>query len=194
MGNEIWKPIIMEEYDFSKFYLISNYGRVCSLRTHNGVTNRILKPSIDTCGYQFVTLYYDTNKNKKYKVQRLVAQHFIPNPYNLPEVNHKDENKLNNYYLNLEWCTRLYNVNYGNRTTKAAASNLDGGKSVPIVQLNLDGTFVKEWISCANAARTLGVNDVAIRNCCNHKTKTSHGFIWVKLSEYNPKEEGSHIE
>ena len=58
MGNEIWKPIIMEEYDFSKFYLISNYGRVCSLRTHNGVTNRILKPSIDTCSYQFVTLYF----------------------------------------------------------------------------------------------------------------------------------------
>ena len=71
-----------------------------------------------TSGYMSVMLYDSNHETKRIMVHRLVAKTFIPNPDNLPEVNHKDENKLNNCADNLEWCTNLYNVNYGNAKTK----------------------------------------------------------------------------
>lgn len=116
---EEWKDIKWYE----GLYQVSNLGRVKSLPKDVFVSNptftgyrhtkeKILKPSKNGAGYQVVIL---CNNNKKYQVyvHRLVAQAFIPNPNNLPEVNHKDENPLNNIVDNLEWCTHKYNGNYG---------------------------------------------------------------------------------
>ena len=76
-----------------------------------------LKPIKNRYGYMYVNLRKDGVTKQQY-IHRLVAQAFIPNPNNLPEVNHKDEDKTNNNVKNLEWCDRKYNINYGTRTAK----------------------------------------------------------------------------
>ena len=112
---EEWKDIP----NYEGYYQVSNFGRVKSLcrvihRNKVGsvtVPERILKQT-DSFGYKYVSL----NKKDAYKrcrVHRLVACAFIPNPYNLPQVNHKDEDTSNNRADNLEWCDQEYNQSYG---------------------------------------------------------------------------------
>ena len=120
--EEIWKAIP----DYEEYYEVSNTGKIRSVtRTiiyKNGAVHNLigkeLKQDIEkNQGYYRICL----NKNgikKTFKVHRLVALAFIPNPDNLPFVNHKDENKLNNNINNLEWCTAEYNINYGTRTER----------------------------------------------------------------------------
>lgn len=116
MIKEIWRPI----KGYENLYEISNHGRIKgvdryvkgrygNLRFQKG---HIRKATYNNRGYQAIPLCKD-GKYKTFLVHRLVAETFIPNPDNLPEVNHKDENKENNYVDNLEWCTRKYNMNYG---------------------------------------------------------------------------------
>ena len=106
--KEEWKDI--PHFDG---FQVSNDGRV---RNKHG---RVLKGSINNNGYQMVHLR-TKDKNKLCTVHRLVAEAFIPNPDNLPQINHKDENKLNNEVNNLEWCTSKYNANYGTRNKRKA--------------------------------------------------------------------------
>lgn len=103
--KEVWKDIKGYEGE----YKVSNYGRVKSLKNHK---EKILKQWKNNKGYLNIALYKN-KKSKMYRVHRLVALAFIPNPENLPEVNHKDEIKENNHVDNLEWCDRKYNMNYG---------------------------------------------------------------------------------
>ena len=91
-------------------YQIGDTGQVYSL-----VSKKYLKPMDDGRGYLFVHLTNGKGKLKNEKIHRLVAKAFIPNPDNLPEVNHIDENKYNNCVDNLEWCSVKYNRNYGTR-------------------------------------------------------------------------------
>lgn len=119
---EIWKDI----ENYKGIYQVSTFGRVKSLSRYfvrsNGeplfCKSKILKPQIIR-GYYYVRLQYKGDY-KTILLSRLVAQAFIPNPDNLPEVNHKDENKLNNRVDNLEWCTRKYNINYGSHNEKVS--------------------------------------------------------------------------
>lgn len=110
--EEVWKTIPdLPRYD------ISNRGR---LRNTN--TGKILKTRISRLGYEAVTISY--NKVKYFRsIHRLVAQSFIPNPQNKPEVNHIDENKLNNDITNLEWVTRKENVNHGTWIERKITAN-----------------------------------------------------------------------
>lgn len=120
--QEIWKPIV----GWEGLYEVSNLGNIRSLDKYvnSGIKNNIkvlrkgqlLKIRINQ-GYLEVTLTHN-NKRKYCKVHRLVAQTFIPNPDNLPQINHKDENPLNNNVENLEWCTAKYNCNYGTRNNR----------------------------------------------------------------------------
>ena len=103
---EEWRDI----QGYEGLYMVSNLGRVKSLNYHRTGKERIMKPSDNGHGYLFVVLCKD-GKDKNCRINRLVAQAFLPNPDNLPEVNHKDENKYNNCVENLEWCDRSYNVN-----------------------------------------------------------------------------------
>ena len=127
---------IFKEIKGFENYEVSNYGNIRSLKR-----NIVLRPSIVN-GYLHVGLYKDEKRYNKL-VHRLVAEAFIPNPYNLPQVNHKDENKLNNFVWvnddgsvdleksNLEWCTQKYNINYGTvkeRIGKASAIYHKGKK------------------------------------------------------------------
>ena len=122
--REVWRNI----KGYEDLYQVSNLGRVKSLsrKIFNGKNyyiskEKILKPAKDKDGYVQVLLYKN-NRHKTYKVHRLVAMAFLPNPNNLPQINHKDENKQNNYTSNLEWCTPKYNQNYGNRNKKSSES------------------------------------------------------------------------
>ncbi len=114
-----------------------------------------------------------------------MAEAFLPNPNNLPCVNHKDENPMNNYIhinpdgsvnpelSNLEWCSYEYNSNYGTSIQRTREK-----KFKPIFQYTLTGEFVNEWDSCYTAAKVLGINGQSLRACCRGERKTSHGYIW----------------
>lgn len=107
---EIWKDIT----GYEGLYQVSNLGRVKSTQYFHGTNERILKPISTHNGYFRVHLRKD-GKLKTFKIHRLVAEAFIPNPDNLPQINHKDEDKTNNRVDNLEWCSARYNCNYGGR-------------------------------------------------------------------------------
>ena len=113
MEKIIWKDI----EGFEGIYQISNYGEVLRLMSYdsrNHLRNsKILKQRQNKDGYMVIGLHKN-GKETKYLIHRLVAQTFIDNPKKLPEINHIDENKHNNFVSNLEWCNRKYNVNYGN--------------------------------------------------------------------------------
>lgn len=98
---EQWKKITNTNYE------ISNFGRLMR-------NNKIIKPVKCSNGYLEYFLWKD-GKRSVYLAHRLVAKYFIPNPNNLPQINHKDENIQNNNINNLEWCTSKYNANYGSR-------------------------------------------------------------------------------
>ena len=165
---EIWLPV----KDYEGLYEVSSLGRVKSLQPWRGSTERVLKPATDTYGYLKVNLYKD-GKMKTHFVHRLVAQTFIPNLLKLPEINHLDENPLNNRVENLEWCDRKYNINYGTRTEKAAKS-----KSKIVLQFTRDGQLVREWPSTHEAQRQGGFQHGSISSCCLGKLNTHKGYLW----------------
>ena len=119
---EVWKDVP----GFEGIYRVSNLGMVRSLdrvkKDGRRMYGRIRKPHRDSCGYMLVQLYKD-NEKKHYSIHRLVALAFIPNPDNLPQVNHKDEVRDHNTVDNLEWCTVLYNQNYGHRKERTSSSS-----------------------------------------------------------------------
>lgn len=189
---EIWKDI----KGYEGLYQVSNKARVKGLRrvrvnnygSYSVVDETILKLRISN-GYYSVGLCKDGIQVQFY-VHRLVADAFIPNPDNLPVVNHKDENKLNNLIWvdddgtvdyeksNLEWCTQEYNINYGTRNKRVGNRNINGKKSIKVLQYDLNGNFIKEWPSAMEIQRQLGYNNVTIRRCCNGLTKSAYNQIW----------------
>ena len=121
MKSVVWKDI----KGYEGIYQISNYGEVMRLMSYDSRghlrSSKILKQRTNQYGYLQLGLHKD-GVEKKYLVYRLVAENFIDNPNNYPEINHKDENKQNNSVSNLEWCDRNYNVNYGNAQYKRVVS------------------------------------------------------------------------
>jgi hypothetical protein len=120
--EEVWRDIPGCEGQ----YLVSNVGRIKSMKWSGKYGSHpdgmIRKQRTDEFGYKYVMLRI-AGKNKRISVHRAVAMAFIPNPDNLPQVNHKDETRDNNCVENLEWCTILYNNNYGHRKEKTSASS-----------------------------------------------------------------------
>ena len=126
---------------------------------------KFLKPMTNYKGYLYVVLYKD-NEHKHYFIHRLVAETYIPNLENLPQINHKDENKTNNCLQNLEWCDASYNINYGTRNDKIKK---------PILQFTLDGEFVREWPSTTDVGKKV---KSSICECLKGKQKTAYGYLW----------------
>ena len=178
--DEIWKDI--EGYE--GLYQVSNLGRIQSLPRVNLCVNRtyirkgkVLKGSSDKDGYLCVHL----SKNgieRKFLVHRLVAKHFIPNPNNYQQVNHKNEIVNDNRVLNLEWCDCAYNIRYGTGIKRRAKlqTNKHGAKAV--LQYTLDGEFVREVPSTMEIVRTYGFRQSHINECCLGKAKSSYGYVW----------------
>lgn len=179
MSNiEQWKPIP----GYEGYYEQSTFGRTRSVdRTYinsNGIKKtikgRILKQFKHTGGYVQVCLYKRMKKEKLLS-HRLTASVFLPNPDNLPQVNHKDENKQNNCVWNLEWCTAKYNVNY---------SDVVANKRMPI-EVYKDGELVGIFCSQAEAGRHLELDDKKISLCILGKRKHHKGYSFKK---HNPTE------
>ena len=171
---EVWKDIS----GYENRYQISNLGRVKSL-SYGGRTGieKIMKPSVDTKGYNFVEL-----RNKKIKVHRLVALAFIPNPDNKECVDHINGIRNDNRVDNLRWCTNKENCNFPLAKKNRAQSKI--GKlntkiSRPILQINKDtGDIIKEYPSIMEAERQLGIANTNISACCRDKAKSAGGYIW----------------
>ena len=160
-------------------YTITDDGKVFSLNYGGSGEKKELKPSITNFGYFRVGLYNKVSKMKSFMVHRLVSLAFIPNPDNLTEVNHKDENKTNNNVSNLEWCSKSYNINYGTRNERCCEKHLNRKDlSRPVKQFTKDGFFIKEYPSMHEVERQTGFYYSNIGNCCNGKLKSAYGYIW----------------
>lgn len=175
----------MEEWrdikGYEGLYQVSNYGRVKSLDYNHTGEERILKPvrlaMKSGNAYYQVHLCKDGKTNSK-RVHRLVAQAFIPNPNGLPDINHKDENGLNNRVDNLEWCTHKYNCNYGTRNGRIKQKMINGKTSKPVYQYSIDGKLIKEWTSLNEIERQTGYSCAHICKCCSGERKTAYGYKW----------------
>ena len=163
--EEIWCPV----KNYESLYEVSDQGRVKSIGYGK---ERILSPGKLQNGYLRVNLCKN-GERKNLLVHRLVAQAFIPNPDNLPEVNHKDEDKDNNSVQNLEWCDRKYNNDYGTRTQRVSEK-----LSKPVIQYSKSGELVREWKSTHDVERNLGYFQNYISSCCTGRYKSAYGFIW----------------
>ena len=181
--EEIWKPVV----GWEGLYEVSNLGNVRSVdrtieRKGYSVQNRNGKNIYQRTqyGYKRVKLCKG-GVNKSKMVHRLVAEAFIPNPQSLPFINHKDEVRGNNRVENLEWCTRLYNMRYGNCIKNIRNSHINNPKlSKPVAKCDLDGKILETYPSQAEAARKNGLFQSRISNCCIGKKKcvTHGGFKW----------------
>lgn len=160
---EIWKNI----EETGNLYSVSNKGVV--KRNKDG---KIMKQYLHPNGYMNVKLTYN-GKQRNYKAHRLVAKAFLPNPDNLPQVNHKDENRSNNLVENLEWCTSSYNCSYGTRTERIKPQI-----SLPVIQYDLNGKLLNKYPSIIEASRKVGCCDSGISKACRGIYRQYKGYKW----------------
>lgn len=147
---------------YEGLYAVTKDGQVWSYRS-----NKFLTP-YNVVGYHYVDLRKKGHR-KQFRVHRLVAEAYIPNPENKPQINHKDENKINNHVSNLEWVTAKENVNYGTHNERMAKT-----RSKAVYCVELDRVFESQ----KEAAAELGLYGGNISSCCNGRTKTSGGYHW----------------
>lgn len=155
-------------------YAITSCGKVWSYKN-----KRFLSTHKNSKGYKRVYLCKD-NIGKFLAIHRLVAKAYIPNIDNLPQVNHKDENKENNSVNNLEWCANKYNSNYGTRNKRMAKS-----KWKKVLCLELDRIFDSE----KQAERELKIGVSRISECCSGRNKTAGGYHWRYADEFSKESE-----
>lgn len=191
--EEIWKDV----KDFEGLYQVSNFGRVRRLDSYvnswNGLKNkkgRILKTTVNHYGYCVVDLCKD-NKKKQHRVHRLIAETFIPNPENKPEVDHINTIRTDNRVENLRWVTDKEQRN--NPLTKQHCSDCQKGEkgywygvrkgdnpcSKKVDQLTLDGEYIQTFNSIVEAGEYVNAKySCHIGQCCNGKQHTAYNYIW----------------
>ena len=186
---EIWRTAVYDGEIYEGLYKVSNLGKILILNYRNTGKAKLMKPSQEKNGYLKIVLSKN-RKRKTCRVHRLIAETFLENPENLPEVNHKDEDKTNNFVFlnedgsvdkeksNLEWKTPKENSNHGTRNERIAKANTNGKKSKKVLQFTLDGEFIREYPSIMECERN-GFYRSAVWRCCNGKQKSAYGFLWM---------------
>lgn len=164
---EQWKPI----KGYEELYEISSYGNIC-IKTKK----KLLKLNKNSRGYIVIT--FTKNKiQKSYSVHRLVAEAFIPNPENKPQVNHINGDKTDNRVENLEWCTGSENMQH------CYKNNLQKKRFKRVNQYTLDNCFVKQWDSLTQIEKELHIKHSKVSMVCNCKRKKAGNFIWRYADE-----------
>ena len=171
--KEIWERLIYHGNDYGDYYEVSNHGQI-----RNAKTKKIRKQNLLKKGYCFVSGSLGSrNKKKTFKVHRAVAETFIPNPNNLPEINHEDGNKLNNYVNNLKWCTGSENIQHAYDNNLLIAKR---GEDAYISKLNDDAVqytrehyipYDKEF-GTRGLGRKFNVDHETIRSILKNETWT----------------------
>ena len=192
LKGEKWLPVI----GYEGLYDVSNLGRVRSLN-YGGVKGRVrLRKQNLVCGYAQVLLCKNGSHSQKL-VHRLVYEAFVAklpkfeqagrgNGSKMWEINHIDENKLNNHVENLEIVTRTQNNNYGTRTRRMAEAQRNNHGSKMVYQFALDGNLVKVWPSTAECGRN-GFNEGHVASCCRGvKVGTYHNVYKNYIWSYSP--------
>ena len=176
---EIWKDI--KEYEGK--YQVSSLGRIKSLYRWNGKAfysrEHIIKSYINKNGYVYIALMKN-NKNKNCRLHRLVADAFIPNPENKPQVNHIDGDKTNNRVDNLEWCTQSENEIHAYNNGLANNDN----QKIKLIQYDIQGNLLNVYNSLKEASDKTGVNISKISHCINNKYKyrnKKEKYIWIRF-------------
>ena len=174
--QEIWKDIA----NYEGRYQVSNLGRV---KTQSGIIRRTKR---NNRGYVQISLSKNGH-DSYFLLHRLVAQSFISNPNNFPQVNHKDEDKSNNMAENLEWCTNAYNRHYGTGICRMAShhdyqelSKINSQKESTgrVNQFDLKRNLIHVWESATAAEKITGHSHGAILRCCRKELNQSCGFVW----------------
>lgn len=166
--KEEWRPVV----GYEGLYEVSDTGKIDRVNYRNSGKRYRMKPTVNREGYERLILYKD-RKSKHILVHRIVAMAFIPNPNNYPQVNHKDEDKSNNDVTNIEWCSPKYNSNYGTR----AKRRLEKMKK-PIIQMTMDGDFVKKYDSIKHAVDAIGLKSSSISAACRGIKISAGGYKW----------------
>lgn len=162
--REKWRPIV----GYEGLYEVSNLGRVRRVR--------IIEPAKKKHGYMQISLVDRNGVRKSFRLHRIVASAFVPNPDSKPQVNHIDENPENNRADNLEWATAEENTNYGSRTARAAAKN---GSKTPVLQIDpVTLKVIAEYPGQSAAARATGISASCINACLRGKQKHAGGYLW----------------
>ena len=188
---EIWRTAVYDGEIYEGLYQVSNLGRFKNLNYRNTGKAELLNPGTNKDGYLQVCL----SKNGEYKMclfHRLIAETFLPNPDNLPQVNHKIDTKegkkinmvifnedgtVNKERTTIEWCTPKENNDYGTRNERVAKANTNGIRSKPVLQLSLTGDLIREWPSVGECGRN-GFNKGAVAACCRGEKPQYKGFRW----------------
>ena len=190
--TEIWRTAIYDDVVYEGLYQVSNLGNIMSLNYRNTGKPKLMNPWEDKDGYLKIGL---SKKRKKdfILVHRLVAQTFIPNPDNLPQVNHRiegdkgkkinmvffnDDGSINKEKTTIEWCDGKYNHNYGTINERISKANTNGKCSKPVLQLSLTGELIREYPSIRECGRN-GFERSGVIRCCKGKQKTHKGFRWM---------------
>lgn len=165
----IWKDV----KGYEGLYQVSDTGKVRSFVKNN--EPHVLSDCVGSNGYPTIVLCKD-RKKASHTVHRLVATAFLPNPYEYPCINHKDENKTNNNVSNLEWCSYTYNGLYGLRGVILA------NKKKPVAEYTSDGKLIKIHESRCSAAREIGGSAGCITRAIKGERKTYKGHIWKEFN------------
>ena len=169
------KWVVVEEYpnySVSDTGLVkrNSYTRIDKIGRKTEVEEMLLKQYVDKDGYLRATLWKD-NKGHFLLLHRLVAKAFLPNKYNLPCINHKNENKTDNRVDNLEWCSISYNNNYGTRQNRVSKTQ---GKKI----IGTKGNKVLFFNSAREAGKFLKKSSSNISECANGKYKKMYDYEW----------------